>query len=121
MDMASYYKHKTLNSIFPNIDLSDRYIKDYTLRSDIVLSKPADIIVVTIEDAYKNRYRCTSDQLPDFEFVVDKDKENLIQCITAEIKYYYNKNKHKFNFVLNMEELGTQKQETMYLFIELED
>lgn len=121
MDMASYYRDKTLNSIFPNMDLPDPQMKDYTLRSDIVLSKPVDVVVVAIEDAYKNRYKCTSNQLPGFEFVVDKDHEDLIQYITSETKHYYNKNKDKCTFVLSMEELRTQKQETMYLFVELGD
>lgn len=121
MDMASYYRDKTLNSIFPNMDLPDAQMKDYTLRSDIVLSKPVDVVVVAIEDTYKNRYKCTSNQLPGFEFVVDKDHEDLIQYITSETKHYYNKNKDKCTFVLSMEELRTQKQETMYLFVELGD
>lgn len=121
MDMAAYYKDKTLRSIFPNQDLTDVTIKDYNLRSDIVLSKPVDVVIVTIEDAYKNRYKCTSDQLPGFELVIDKDHENLIQYITSEVKHFYHKNKDKCTFVLSMEELLTQKQETMYLFVELGD
>lgn len=121
MDMAAYYKDKTLNSIFPNMDFPNTQIKDYTLRSDIVLSKPVDVVIVAIEDTYKNRYKCTSKQLPGFEFVVDKDHEDLIQYITSETKHYYNQNKDKCTFVLSMEELRTQKQETMYLFVELGD
>lgn len=121
MDMAAYYKDKTLTSIFPNRELPDVEMKDYTSRSDVVLSKPVDVVVVAIEDAYKNRYKCTSDQLPGFEFIVDKDHEDLIKYITSETKHYYNKNKDKCTFALSMEELRTQKQETMYLFVELGD
>ena len=121
MDMAAYNKDKTLTSIFPNRELPDVEMKDYTSRSDVVLSKPVDVVVVAIEDAYKNRYKCTSDQLPGFEFIVDKDHEDLIKYITSETKYYYNKNKDKCTFALSMEELRTQKQKTMYLFVELGD
>ena len=119
--MAAYNKDKTLTSIFPNRELPDVEMKDYTSRSDVVLSKPVDVVVVAIEDAYKNRYKCTSDQLPGFEFIVDKDHEDLIKYITSETKYYYNKNKDKCTFALSMEELRTQKQKTMYLFVELGD
>ena len=48
MDMAAYYKDKTLTSIFPNRELPDVEMKDYTSRSDVVLSKPVDVVVVAI-------------------------------------------------------------------------
>lgn len=121
MDMAAYYKDKTLRSIFPNQDLTDVPIKNYNLRSDIVLSKPVDVVIVEIKDTYQNRYTCTSKQLPGFELVVDKGHTDFIRYITSEVKHFYHKNKDKCTFVLSMEELLTQKQETMYLFVELGD